>query len=146
MATWAETFVGARVYNSGAETITTSTNTQLSFDSERYDTDTIHSTSTGTNSRLTATTAGKYLIVGCVQWEANGTGTRIVSIYLNGATFIGRVRVDPGNVVIVQEVVTIYDLAATDYVELNVYQVSGGDLNVDAVANHSPEFMMSRIG
>ena len=37
---------------------------------------------------------------------------------------------------------TLYELAVNDYVELVVYQSSGGALNVVSSGNHSPEFMM----
>jgi len=40
---------------------------------------------------------------------------------------------------------TIYQLAATDYVELQVYQDSGGDLDINASAASSPEFAMVRV-
>ena len=54
--------VGARVHNSANISVSDSTWTSMTFDSERYDTDSIHSTASNT-SRLTCVTAGKYLII-----------------------------------------------------------------------------------
>jgi len=138
---------GCRVYNSSNVTITGSVNQQIPFDTERWDTNNIHSTTSNT-SRLTCRTAGKYLIIGNIQWEADDNGQRFLSIYLNGTTFIGRVRDDvdttsPTN--ISQIVTTIYDLQVDDYIEL-VARQSSSTIDVEAAANHSPEFMMQRIG
>jgi len=138
---------GCRVYNSSNVTITGSVNQQIPFDTERWDTNNIHSTTSNT-SRLTCRTAGKYLIVGNVHWYADGsgTGTRIVSIRLNGSSFIGRERYEPGNELHTMIVTTIWNLAVGDYVELNVYQTSGGNLDILNDADFSPEFMVQRIG
>ena len=68
--------VGARVYNSTDFTHNSTGNwVAVTFDTERFDTDTIHSTSTNT-SRLTINTGGKYLIGGAVTFTANATGQR----------------------------------------------------------------------
>ena len=137
--------ISARVYNSANISINNNTETALTFDTERYDTDTIHSTSSNT-SRLTATTAGKYIISGNVSIATNSSGSRALIIYLNGSTKIAQTHLQnngAGNSDI--NISTIYSLAATDYVELFAYQSSGGSLNVNATGNFSPEFMMSRI-
>lgn len=137
----------ARVFNSGNISINDTTSTALTFDSERFDTDTIHSTSSNTE-RLTANTAGKYIITGNVRWASNAAGGRNLSINLNGGAAIGRAA--PGATgatgIIIMNVTAIYDLAATEYVELVVEQSSGGALNIDAASDYSPEFMMARIG
>lgn len=136
----------ARAYNSANIAISNATNTALTFDSERWDTDTIHSTSSNTG-RLTATTAGKYLIVGQVRWPANVTGLRQVWIKLNATTDIAvKRKAQTENDLLGMDVTTLYDLDATDYVELYVYQNSGGSLNVEASSAWSPEFMMIRLG
>lgn len=139
--------VAARVYNNADLTILDNTNTILTFNSERFDTDGMHSTVSNT-SRLTVTRAGKYLIIGLVRWTLTTGGRRVVSIKQNGATYIGRSEIgsaadataEPGQIVS-----AIYDLALTDYVELEVFQNRGGSLNVRSVGNTSPEFMMFRV-
>src|SRR3990167_9707136 len=135
--------IGARVYNSGdIANIVTATITTLTFDSERYDTDTIHSTSSNT-SRLTATTAGKYLIWGSATWAFTPVNGAIF-IWLNGTTYIARHQ--PAVDYRTMNVSTVWDMAAGDYVELRVEQNSGGNISISAISAYSPEFGMMRIG
>lgn len=137
--------IAARVFNSAAITgIVTATETALTFDSERFDTDTIHSTSSNTG-RLTATTAGKYLISGVAHWSAAVSANVQIVIRLNGSTRIAR-SIIVGTDYRAMHVSTIYDLAATDYVELLVRHGSGSDRTIAAISNESPEFMMARVG
>jgi hypothetical protein len=139
--------IGARVFNSANISISTGTDTALTFNSERFDTDTIHSTVSNT-SRLTANTAGKYLIIGNIQWAAEADQRTIARIRLNGSTIIGnddRHVDDVTSEVLGNNVSTIYDLAANDYVELIAFQNTAATLNVTANSNYSPEFMMIRI-
>lgn len=138
------TSVGARVYNSAAISSNNATLTALTFDTERYDTDGLHSTSSNTG-RLTCTRAGKHLIVVNLEFASNATGYRVVHIRLNGTTYIAvdsKMAVN-GNATWFSTA-TIYDLAVGDYVEVVVYQTSGGALNVSAAGNYTPEFMIQR--
>lgn len=137
----------ARVYHDASQSIADATAAVLAFNTERYDTDTIHDTVTN-NSRLTCKTAGKYRITANVQWAANGTGSRGVYIRLNGVTPIAYELIATASTTLktIQEVTTVYDLAVNDYVEMVVYQNSGGALNAETAANYSPEFMMERVG
>jgi hypothetical protein len=102
----------------------------------------MHDTVTN-NTRITATTAGKYLISADVEWAGKTTGYRITAIYLNGATLIGQVSSPPllTAVSMAQSVSIIYALVATDYVEVRVTQTSGGNLNVQRTADYTPLFM-----
>lgn len=137
-------FSGARVYNSANISISTGTSTALTFNSERYDTDSYHDTGSNT-SRLTAPATGYYRITGIVRWASNATSYRQIGIQLNGGAFIAFVIGPPASTVCVQIVTCDYQLSAADYVELAVRQDTGGALNVDASANYSPEFMISRL-
>ena len=144
----AAAFVGARVYNSAAQACASGVDTYLTFDSERFDTDSIHSTSSNTN-RLTAPTTGYYAIAGNVMIQFNSTGARGLGIRVNGTTQIALSRI--GTVTTTSEVTilniaTIYALTAGDYVELGVYQTSGTSLNTVTTGNFSPEFMLHKIG
>lgn len=136
--------IGARVYNSANITIPTATQTALTFNSERYDTNGIHSTVTFTG-RLTAQIAGRYLIIGSVSW-ASGTATRQASIRLNGTTSIAfNTNYIASALTLVQPVATIYVLGMGDYVELMVFQNTGGNLDIQSAAQYSPEFMMQLL-
>lgn len=137
--------IAARVYNSGNLSIAHNTVTALTFDSERFDTDGLHSTASNT-SRLTAPVAGIYFVSGNIRWAANGTGRRDLYIVVNGTTTVAADSRPPvsGADPIDQSISTLVNLAAGDYVELQVYQSSGGALNVEVAGAFSPDFMMSR--
>lgn len=133
----------ARVFHNAAQSIAHNTVTVLAFNSERYDTDTIHDTVTN-NSRLTCKTAGKYTITGNAEWAGNASGFRELAILLNGTTIIGTNDLSVGGVAgtLSHCVSTEYALAINDFVELRAYQNSGAALNVSSSGNYSPEFSM----
>lgn len=130
-----------RVFNSATISHATSGSFQyLTFNSERFDTDTMHSTSVSTG-RITFTTAGKYLVGGQVKFSVNATGMRGLQIRLNGATEIANVLLDTGTALDTHlTIATYYQFAAADYVELGAFQSSGGALNMLLGSNYSPEF------
>ena len=141
--------VSARAFNTAAFALTSGTAAVITLDSERWDTDTIHSTSSNT-SRLTATTAGKYQITGHAEFASNvNAGRRRLEILLNGATVIASEDC-PFNTATPSDAVrcsitTHYNLSATDYVELRANQTASATLNVNASSNYSPEFEMVKV-
>lgn len=136
----------ARVFHSANQTTASNTPFTLAFDSERFDTDTMHNTVTN-NSRLTATTAGVYLITGHIDWASGAAGKRQVRILLNGTTLIAVNDHKLGSTdTSAQSVSTVYKLAASDFVELVVVQIGATNLDVLASANFSPEFAMTWLG
>lgn len=140
---------GARVFNTLPLTLNSGITAVLTFNTERYDTDAIHSVVANT-SRLTCKTAGKYVIAGTVRITHNVAGFRALMIHWqSGATskIIATCRLDPvATGTWANTISTIYDLAINDYVDFWVYQDSGAGLTADAATNYSPEFMMQRIG
>ena len=137
---------GARVYNNANISIPNITWTNLTFNTELYDTDTIHATGSNTE-RLTCKTAGKYLITGLACWATDATYDRRIAINLNAGTQIGFVSQAPApNIPTVQNVISIYELSVGNYVTLEAYQNTGGALNVLYAGVYSPQFMMQRIG
>lgn len=135
-----------RVFHSVNQSIPNNTNTILAFDSERYDTNEMHST-TVNNSRITCKTAGKYLIIASVLFDANTDGRRVVRIKVNSHTIIENVSLplgDSGGSNMTAS--TVYELNENDYVEVEVLQTSGISLNIVANSRYSPEFMMVRVG
>lgn len=140
---------GCRVYNDANLSIAYNTHTSLTFNQERYDTDSMHSTVSNT-SRITFTTAGKYVVTGHAYFASNSTGARVIRILLNGTTIIAHTIYDSTSVAgnCSMLISTIYSFAATDYVELQVYQsiTSTGSLNIEVQANFSPEFAAARVG
>lgn len=135
----------ARVYHSVDQSIPNNAWTALNFDSESFDTDTIHDTVTN-NTRLTCKTAGKYLIIGQSRFNGNATGGRGLAIYRNGASIASVFGDAEGGNTWVKNVAAIYDLAVNDYVELTAFQNSGAPLGGTYFAGYSPSFSMVRVG
>jgi hypothetical protein len=124
-------FVGASIYNSASQSISNTTYTILTFDSEVFDTDSFHDTATN-NSRITIPSGkgGKYLIVAKFHFAGNATGTNRLGGIVKNGTNVGLFRGINGNSSSVGwNASVILNLVATDYIELEVYQDSGGSLN-----------------
>jgi len=145
--TFAYAAPACRAYRTTNQTLTTGTDTPISFDGERFDTDNIHDPATNPT-RLTCKTAGRYIITGHVAFTPNAGGNnRQVNIRLNGSTVIAS-DIRPSSSAASNNRVSIsaiYDLAVGDYVELSCYQDTGGNLDVINAANYSPEFEMARV-
>jgi len=137
---------GCRCSNNAPESIPNNAVTILTFNSNRYDTDTIHSVLINT-SRLTCNTAGKYSICGNAEFAASAVGVRSLAILLNGATIIATDQRSATSASVCQiQVACEYALGVGDYAELQAYQNSGGAINVNSAANYSPEFSMHFLG
>ena len=129
-ATAGATDIGALVYKSAYQSISNDSLTTITFDLETYDTDTIHDNSTN-NSRLTCKTAGKYIIFGRIIYAANATGVRGLKLLHNGNAMFDYINSPgSGNLSGGVSVTEVKLLAVDDYVELQAYQTSGGNLNV----------------
>ncbi len=123
-----QTFVGASCYTTAQITVPHDTDTAITFNSEYYDTDSIHSTATNT-ARFTIPTgkSGKYLCA--VSIQSSGVGSEMgafLKIRKNGSFVAwskGHIRggTEPMNVDFSQ----VLDLAAADYIEFYIYQNSG---------------------
>lgn len=139
-----------RAYHTVSQSIPNAAATALLFNSERWDTDSMHSTSSQT-SRITFNTAGVYVIGGCVAWDMNNpyVGLRSLRIRLNGTTDVlidDRYSGTSANgIQIHHSVETVWRVAAGDYVELVAYQSAGGGLSVLVSNASSPEFWASRM-
>jgi hypothetical protein len=124
--------VSCRVTHSTTQTLTTAVPAMLSFDTETWDSGTLHSTSSNT-SRITAVVAGRYHVSGSCAFAASAAGWRMLRIKKNATTYYNQQRsnaladVTAGTMCCTGGMV---DLAATDYVELEATQTSGGNLAV----------------
>jgi hypothetical protein len=138
----------ARVFHSAAQSIASGVNTALAFNSERFDTNVIHDTAVN-NSRLVCKTAGVYVIAGQVEWAGSASsGVREVHIRLNGGATLAKQQVgqEQTSFAVPMSVATEYALALNDYVELVVFQNTGGAVDVLANGSYSPEFSMAYLG
>jgi hypothetical protein len=125
-------FVGVKVYQTADQSMSNATFTAITFNSETFDTDGFHSTTTNT-SRLTvpAGKAGYYLVIAQLAYNGNATGQRQAEVTVNGAGGFGKfIQLNAGSSYVPQpKGTTILNLAVGDYVELNGYQDSGGSLS-----------------
>lgn len=135
----------ARVYNSSAISLTSGTDTTVTFNSERWDTATLHSTAVNT-SRFTIGSGdeGFYDIGVNLRFASNATGTRQIGLWVNGVTTGTRIALDRRPAVsgapTIFQLTSQWQLAAGDYVEVAAFQDSGGALDLEVGAAYGPEF------
>jgi hypothetical protein len=148
-ATAGSTFAGCRLEKSANQSISNSTDTALTWDTETFDTDTFHSTSTNT-SRITipAGKAGYYQFNVNIGWGASSTGIRDLNISKNGTrfqyfTFNGQAS----NAQSFAYSAIAYG-AVNDYFEIVVFQNSGGALNIQSnvLAGGTSSFSCAYLG
>ena len=118
---------------STSQTIPTGTWTVVNLDGESFDTQNMHDNVTN-NSRITIPTGGdgKYLIHAHAYFTGStGGGNRGIRIRKNGTTYLAVTYMGSvGTEMATPSVQTIANLSAGDYVEMEVYQTSGSDLNI----------------
>ncbi len=117
----------------GGSTTTSITNgvvTVYPFDQaveEVYDPNSLHSITTN-NSRITVKESGIYKITASVYWPDNTTGVRILELIRSG-TAIGSARsASDANGRSAQNATTVVPVTAGQYIEVSLYQNSGGNL------------------
>ena len=130
--------IGARVGRTTNQSIPNVSNTAISFNVSRYNTNQIWDS--GSPTRLTCKTAGKYLIGGCFRFEGNTVGNRFLIILLNGVSQIV-VGESTGSSTI-SNASCVYSLAVNDYVQMIAFQNSGQSLNILYEPLFTPEFYM----
>jgi hypothetical protein len=132
------TFPKAYTQNSALISLADGVDTVLSMDTELFDTDNIHDSTTNPT-RLTCNTAGVYFVSAYVAYASNNTGFRHVFVRVNGGTAISS-DVRPALNSTDLTVSTIYQLNVGDYVEVFAFQNSGAALNIGLRG-----FMMARL-
>lgn len=144
----ASSFSGSSIYRTGsAQNINNGTWTILTFDSEYFDTDSYHSTTTNTG-RFTIGTTGYYQIGAQLAWSASSSGVRHHRIVKNGSTdIVYRVLgvATPSGSEVSYEINYLASLTSGDYIEFQVYQDSGGTLTADVNPNRT-FFTINKVG
>jgi hypothetical protein len=121
------TVPGCRLQNAGNQSMTTAVALILNWDTENWDTGTMHDLSTNP-SRITIARTGKYIVEALVLIEGpSTTGIRQLAILKNGANVGYNYGIPIASGCTIQ-LMTILDLVATDYLQVQVYQNSGGAL------------------
>jgi hypothetical protein len=128
------TFAGVSLWKSANQSFTSGAGVNTTFDTELFDTDGYHSTSSNTD-RITIPTgkAGYYFIFGRATWNYSSTGQRIGSIRKNaGATTLAtETQINmTSNFWTCLTVQIVANLAVGDYVTFENYQDGTGSLDL----------------
>lgn len=139
-------FSGALVSLSAPQSIPNAAATSIGFDTESYDTDVYHNNVVNP-SRITVPSSGLYLATATITFNTNVTGIRQIEVLKNGLGFVGMANIRSVPIAgfpLILNVSTgpIY-LAAGDYLEVFVYQTSGGALSV--LAGNTTSFSVYRV-
>jgi hypothetical protein len=129
-------FVGCLAQISGSQTISNNTQTKKTFTgADVYDTDAFHDPSSNdTRITIPAGLGGYYLIYGAVTWDNNTSGRRYITFTKNNAdlNFTANAFSTATNTIYPTSMVSVVvNLSAGDYIELEIWQSTGGNLNTD---------------
>lgn len=120
------------VYDSGTQSVGNGATAVLDADSENYDNDAMHSTSSNT-SRLSIQTAGRYLIQARVRFSGDADGFRQIDVITNGGSpqILSSSRPEPSGTLPCYLTGTLsLVLSDGDYIEVRAYQNAGNALDV----------------
>jgi len=112
--------------------ISNNTLTSLSFDTEYFDTNAYHSNTTNpTRFTVPSGKAGYYQLTIIGEWQSNGSGQRRIEYWVNGSTKVGTLNIPAGSsgALGMCASFTTDSLAVGDYIEVKVFQSSGGNLD-----------------
>lgn len=122
--------IAPRAYRTTAQTLTTATETTITWEAE--ESDGYGFWSSGAATVMTCQVPGRYLAVAVVRFAANATGIRTAYIERNSSATIGRVRVSAAasgatHLTVTSEATT---LAIGDTIRVRAEQTSGGNLDI----------------
>lgn len=132
------------VTHSGPQSVADSANVALAFDTERYDTASMHSSAQDT--RLSAPVTGVYVVSAAAVWLAGDAGSRHIALRKNASTNLATDTVvqATNGAQTAATVTTTALLQAGDYVEVVANQTGNVSLQV-AQEPGSPEFTMTWV-
>lgn len=139
------TFPSVRAHHNTTQTIGAGARAAISLNSERFDNDTMHDP--GAATRLTFTTAGRYIVCGNVDVTPGASGGIVqVELRVGGSTFIATDDMPmQASTRMRCEVTTIWDFTAASYVELTVFNGTANTITIESTASISPELMAARL-
>lgn len=140
------TFIGVALYNSTSQSIPNNTDTTVLFDSESYDTNTFHSTSTNTGRITIPTGQGGYYQLNCaIQFENKSGGARRVKLFKNGSAITGNAgdAIANGNGFVTIQYTLVMSAVAGDYFTLVVFSDPGSSTNLEQVGT---SFQAIKVG
>jgi hypothetical protein len=131
------TFAGCRLSASAGQTLTTGVTADVTWNTEAFDTDGYHSTSSNTQ-RITipAGKAGYYRFYGLLSFDTSSTGFRLIQIQKNGSTGLATANIQ-GGADYPSVGISVTDLAAVgDYYVIRAFQNSGGNQTMNNNGNY----------
>jgi len=127
--------VGARIYRSTAQSIPNDTQTLITFDTARWDTN--NHWSAAQPNRLFCRQAGKYLATLTIRFTGNIAGNRIVFLNQSGVGTVA--RADTTAAFRAFSLSSIISMAVGSHLSVTVYQSSGAALNIEPFTPDSSE-------
>jgi hypothetical protein len=129
------TFAGASVYKSAGQTITTATQTIITWDSEDFDTDSFHDNSTN-NGRFTIPTGkgGKYLIATMIGLDhyLGSNATFYFDIFKNGSLLYAIMQPFKSSYENqAPSASVVVNASAADYFDIRITQSSGNNATIN---------------
>lgn len=126
-------FVGVSLYHAAFNiSLTNATSTKMTWTNgeEQWDTSAFHDGGTGTRITIPAGKGGYYLVNFGVGWDANANNRRVANILKNNTDNLFSVETTSGTTYYPSLYGSyVVSLAAADYIEVQVYQDSGGTIN-----------------
>lgn len=129
-------------YKSSGQTISTNTNTKVTFETELFDSDNAFA-----DSRFTPGVAGKYLITAVLSITNHQSGSYVqIRPYKNGSEIFNELNVNQGSGDSDTRVTSTFmvEFDADDYLE--IYLRHNGGSTEDTRSGHEVRFMAQRIG
>lgn len=139
---------GIRVERTTSQTISNAswqTATYDTIDWESLPSDLTSQFSIGVPGRLTCRVAGLYYLNAQIRFAANATGTRGLAIQVNAVSVTGEHRGAFSTQDAQLNISCAYPMVIGDYVQVLLYQSSGGNLNTIA-SSKALNFSMVKIG
>lgn len=124
-------FSGALVQQIGSQSIPNGANTTVTgYTTEVYDTDAFHDNATNPERLTIPTGVTKVQAIAGILWASNATGERTIIITKNAGTDQVKVTVQPSNSFEQQVITPVIEVVATDFLTVEVFQDTGGALNI----------------
>jgi len=132
------------VETTSTQSVSNATETKVTHNSTRFDTNSGWSTS---NYRYTIPTTGKYLVTHGVRFEST-SAPRVISFVRKNASSsdnLNTIEINPNSSGVSPGLSGsfIYDFTAGDYIEHYAYQNAGSSKNIETGANHMPCFFQA---
>ncbi len=128
-----------QVKRTGDQTINNNLLTEIAWQAEDWDIDDNGEMWTSSpGAHLIVRTAGIYLIYWRLEFDADATGIRLMQVSLNDVAVTGQGPTSGASALATRFAGSfVSELSATNFATFDVYQSSGGDLNLDFNRSHA---------